>query len=291
MLRDLSHTNKPVVGVFLGGKTLKVGRVSNDTVEEMVTVEVDNYAGEEDVLNQLIKTIESVFTPEIAGIGIGVPSMVDVEQGIVYNVEHIPSWRKVYLGDLLKAHFKKEIYVNNDANCFAVGEKYYGKGWKYNNLAVIFAGEGLGVGIIADNRLYSGTNCGAGEFGYISYRDHNYEYYCTQSYFELKYGLKPNALFKRAKKEDKIALAILEQFGYDFGNFIKTILFAIDPECIIIGGDITRFFPYFEPYMWKTIRKHPFEKAIEKLRIDVSEKQDVAVLGAAALYFDAEKKI
>lgn len=290
MLRDMTRVNQPVIGVFLGGKVLKAGRVFNNKVEKSVSLEIDNRAAEEDVISQLIGAIEAVYSPDVAGIGIGVPSLVDVAQGIVYNVEHIPSWKKVYLGDLLKNHFKTGIYVNNDANCFAIGEKYYGKGWKYNNVVGIVAGEGLGIGIIADNRLYSGANCGAGEFGYIPYRDHNYEYYCTTGYFDVKYGLKAETLFQRAKKEDKIALAVLEQFGIDFGNFITTIMFAVDPELIVIGGNITKFYPYFEPYMWKVVRKFPFEKSIDRLQIELSEQPDVAVLGAAALYYDAEKK-
>lgn len=290
MIRDLTQSSEPVIGVFLGGKVLKAGRVYKNKIEASVSLEIDNYGTEEEVLSHLVNAIGEVYKPEVAGIGIGVPSLVDVEQGIVYNVEHIPSWKKVHLADLLKNHFKTGIYVNNDANCFAVGEKYFGKGWKYSNMVGVVAGVGLGIGIIVDNKLYSGTNCGAGEFGYISYRDYNYEYYCTSGYFETKYGLKADTLYNRVKKDDKIALAILEQFGIDFGHFIKTVLFALDPQFIVIGGNLIRFFPFFEPFMWKVLRKFPFEKTIENLKIEVSDQPDVAILGAAALYFDAEKR-
>jgi glucokinase len=290
MIRDLTRPNQPVIGVFLGGKDLKAGRISNDKVEQYLEVEIDNTASEEIVLNQLIDAISQLFTPDIAGIGIGVPSLVDVNKGIVYNVEHIPSWRTVHLGELLRTHFKTGVYVNNDANCLAIGEKYYGKGTKYRNMAGIVAGIGLGAGIIIDNGLYSGSNCGAGEFGYIPYKDRNFEYYCTTGYFEIKYGIKSKTLLSRAGKQDKIALAILEQFGFDFANFIMAVMFSVDPELIVIGGPIASFFPYFEESLWKTLNSFPFEKSVENLKIEVSSDPNIEVLGAAALYFDAQRK-
>ncbi len=290
MIKDLTRPDQPVIGVFLGGKILKAGRVYNDKVEKSLETEIDNTASEEVVLKQLIDAIMQLYTPEIAGIGIGVPSLVDVHKGIVYNVEHIPSWRTVHLGELLKAQFNTGVYVNNDANCLAIGEKYYGKGSKFCNIAGIVAGIGLGAGIIVDNRLYSGSNCGAGEFGYIPYKDRNYEYYCTTGYFEVKYGIKPSALLNRAKKQDKIAFAILEQFGFDFANFIMTVMFSVDPELIIIGGSIAPFFPYFEESLWKTLNSFPFERSVENLKIEVSSNPNIEVLGAAALYFDAQRK-
>lgn len=290
MIKDLTRKEKPVIGAFLGGKILKVGRIFKDMVEDSLTIEIDNSADEESVLKELIEAISKVYNPDVAGIGIGVPSLVDVHQGIVFNVEHIPSWKKVHLGALLKQQFNTGIYVNNDANCLAIGEKYYGKGWKVRNMVGIVAGVGLGAGVIVDNRLYSGTNCGAGEFGYIPYKERNYEHYCTTTYFDSKYGIKPQSLLERANRSDKMALAVLEQFGIDFANFIMTIMFSVDPEMIIIGGSITPFFPFFENSMWRTLNSFPYEESVEKLKIEVSTAPDIEILGAAALYFDAHSK-
>jgi len=289
MIKDLTRPDEPVIGVFLEGKDLKAGRIVNDKVDEYLEVEIDNTAEEEVVLSQVIDAISRLYTPDIAGIGIGVPSLVDVHKGIVYNVEHIPSWRTVHLGELLKVHFKTGIYVNNDANCLAIGEKYYGKGTRCRNMAAIVGGVGLGAGIIMNNRLYSGSNCGAGEFGYIPYKDRNYEYYCTTGYFEVKYGIKPKNLLARAQKQDKIALAILEQFGFDFANFIMTVMFSVDPELIVISGPVAEFFPYFEESLRKNLNSFPFEKSVENLKVEISSNPNIEVLGAAALYFDAQR--
>ncbi|MCT4590933.1 MAG: ROK family protein [Carboxylicivirga sp.] len=290
MIQDMTVDNQCAVGVFLGGKSLRVGRVRNNTVEASLALEINNHNPEELILKEIMEAIDQVFTSDVGGIGIGVPSLVDVSKGIVYNVENMPSWREVHLGDLLTERYKVGVYVNNDANCFTIGEKYFGKAKKYANVVGVVVGVGLGCGVITNNHLYSGSNCGAGEFGYIPYRDHNYEYYCTTQYFETKYGLKPDVLYRRAKKQDKIALAIMEQFGLDFGKAIKTIVYTYDPECIVVGGTISRFFPYFEEFMWKVIRKFQYEKTVEKLKIVVSDQPDIAVLGAAALYYDAISK-
>ncbi len=80
------------------------------------------------------RTIGRVFTPNAAGIGVGVPSVVDIDQGIVYDVQNIPSWKEVPLGRILGERFGRPVYVNNDANCFAAGEKHFGKGKPYRRL-------------------------------------------------------------------------------------------------------------------------------------------------------------
>lgn len=291
MIQDMTQKDQYVIGVNLGGKMLQAGRIKNNSIEASHTREIDNYNTEEAILKELIDAITQVFTPHVSGIGIGVPSLVDVSKGIVYRVENIPSWREVHLGGLLNQHFKVPVYVNNDANCFTIGEKYFGAAKAYANVVGIVAGTGLGCGIVSNNKLYSGTNCGAGEFGEIPYRDYNYEHYCTLSYFETKYGLKPDVLFNRAKKQDKIALAILEQFGLDFGEAIKSILYIYDPGFIVIGGSIRKFFPWIEPFIWEKLRKFKYPKTVEKLKIEVSTQPDIAILGAAALYFDNSRML
>jgi len=290
MLHDPNISDQSIIGVFLEGRQLKAGRVRNNRIEKINTYEIDNRETEEVILGNVITAIESVFNDDVVGIGIGVPSIVDVTRRIVYSPENIPSWKVVHLGDILARKFNVEIYVNNDANCFVIGEKYFGNGKKYRNMVGIVCGSGMGMGIIIDDKLYSGANCGAGEFGSIPYRDHTYEYYSTTGYFEIKYGLKSHKLYERAKKQDKIALAILEQYGLDFGQAIKTILFSVDPEYIVIGGAITKLYPFFEESMWSVLRTYPYPYTIERLNIEISKIPDIEVLGATALYFDAQRK-
>ena len=88
------------------------------------------------------------------GIGIGVQSLVDQKLGIVYDVQNIPSWKKVFLKDILESHFNISVFINNDVNCFALGELYYGLGKNLNSFVSISIGTGIAGGIIIDKKLY-----------------------------------------------------------------------------------------------------------------------------------------
>jgi len=279
-----------VIGISFGGKTLVAGKVKNGNIERSVSKKINNRAAEDEILSEVFGIINEVKDDEVAGIGIGVPSLVDVEKGIVYKVQNIPSWREVHIKEILESHFGLKVYVNNDANCFAIGETYFGKTAAYKNSVGLILGVGVGAGVIFKGHLFSGTNCGAGEFGEIPYRDHNYEHYLSDAYFDYKYGLSASTFFSRANRNDKIALAIFEQYGFDLGNLIKTILFTVDPEIIVIGGPLATAFPYFEKSMWEKVNTFPYKHAISKLKIVATGQKDIAVLGAAALYFDAQNQ-
>lgn len=280
--------NKSIVGVLLGGKTLVAGKVKNGEIENSITKRIDNRASEEQIIAEVIKIIEEVTDEEVVGIGIGVPSLVDVEKGIVYRVQKIPSWREVHIKDILESRFNVKVYVNNDANCFAVGEKYFGVAKEYENIVGLILGSGVGAGIVFKGHLYSGTNCGAGEIGSLPYKNHDFEYYCGEGYFEEKYGLSSDVLYQRALQKDKIALAIYELYGQDLGNVIKAIMFTTDPEIIVIGGNTSKAFPFFEKEMHKIVNTFTYQHILKELKIIKSENRDIAILGAVALFYDAQ---
>jgi len=280
--------SEAIIGVDLGGTVVNVGKVESERVVNYISANITTLGEEKQILNETVEVIGKVFDQSIQGIGIGVPSVVDVEKGIVYNVQNIPSWKEVHLKETLENHFQTPVYVNNDANCFVVGEKYFGKGKKYRNLVGVTLGTGLGAGIIIDNRLYSGTNCGAGEFGSISYKEHIIEYYCSGQFFLNEYGIKGQEIYDKARQGDTKALKIFEEFGTHLGEAIKTILFAVDPEAIIIGGSVCQSYAFFQEAMWERIKTFPYQNSIDRLVIEISEQEHIAILGAAALYYDAQ---
>jgi glucokinase len=277
---------KDVIGVILDGKHLSAARIENGVIADIIHREVNNREAEEVILSEIIHTINSVYTDSVAGIGVGVPSLVDVKHGIVINPTNIPSWHKVHLKDILEEQFNVPVYINNDANCFALGEKYFGVAKDYENIAGITIATGFGVGIIINGKLYSGRNAGAGEFCSIPYRDHDYEYYCSTKYFEEKYGLKNEILLARAKKKDKIALAIYELFGMDLGNAIKTIMYALDPDAIVIGGIMVEAYDFYKEAMLKTVNSFIYKGTVKNIKIFKSTEANIPVYGAAALCFE-----
>jgi glucokinase len=148
-------------------------------------------------------------------------------------------------------------------------------------------GTGVGAGIIINNKLYAGHNCGAGEFGIVDYLDKVYEYYSSGSFFKNVYGLDGEFVFEKAQQGDDDALRLYAELGTHLGNNIKLIMYTYDPEMIILGGSVRHAYDFFQETMWQRIRTCVYKKCIDRLLIKVSELENSGILGAAALYFDA----
>jgi len=279
-----------ILGIDLGGTNVRVGRVKNDSIEKIATTKITSDGTEEIILNEICQTIDNVIQTDVKGIGVGVPSVIDIKNGIVYDVQNIPSWKEVHLKEYLEKKYNIPTYINNDANCFAVGEKYFGKAKEYENVVGLIIGTGLGAGLILNNKLYSGQNCGAGEFGMITFKEHNYEYYCSGQFFSLGHSIKGTILYEMAKRSESKALQIFSEFGSNLGEAIKLILYTIDPQMIVLGGSLSKSFAFFKESMWKSVNKFEYKRSLDNLKIECTEVKDIAVLGAAALYFDAQKK-
>jgi glucokinase len=275
-----------ILGIDLGGTNIRAGLVENNSLLKITSAPVTKNGSEKEVLNDVFNLIASFSTEKISGIGIGVPSVVDVEKGIVYDVQNIPSWKEVHLKDLLTEKFNMPVYVNNDANCFAVGEKYFGKAKDYKNIVGLIIGTGLGSGLIINNKLYSGKNCGAGEFGNIQYKNKTYEYFCSGHFFVNEYKLTGEELFMQAGNGNSEAINIFAEFGKNLGEVIKVIMYTVDPEIIILGGSISKSFKYFKDEMFRSINEFTYSNSVMNIKIEVSEIENIAVLGAAGLFFD-----
>lgn len=286
MIFNLDKIQKTVIGVILDGKHLTSARIENGMVADIIHAEVNNHESEEVILSEIIKAIQSVYTDNVTGIGVGVPSLVDVKNGIVINPTNIPSWHKVHLKDILEEQFNVPVCINNDANCFALGEKYFGGAKDFENFAGVTIDTGLGVGIIINGKLYSGRNAGAGEFCSLPYKEHDYEYYCSSQYFEEKYGIRHDILLARAYNKDKIALVIYELFGVDLGNAIKAIMYTLDPDAIVIGGRLAEAYDFFSASMLKTVNSFIYKGTLRNIHILKSTDPYIPVYGAAALCFE-----
>jgi len=279
--------NEKIIGIDLGATNIRGAVVNNEAISEITSRRIKTKGTELEVLEDVYSLIDALIDKEVKAIGIGVPSVVDVKKGIVYDVIHIPSWKEVHLKELLEARYHIPVFVNNDANCFALGEHYFGKGKGVPDMVGLTIGTGLGAGIIVNNHLYAGKNCGAGEFGMVDYLEHNYEYYASGSFFQNVYGLNGEDVFKKAKNGDKHALILYNELGVHLGNAIKMIMYTYDTELIILGGSVQLAFEFFEKPMWQRIKTFGFPKSIEQLQIKTSALENSGILGAAALYYDA----
>jgi glucokinase len=279
-----------VIGIDLGGTNVRAGLVVNGRLAEVRSAAVRGQGSERDVLDDIFSAVDPVLRKDVAGIGAGVPSVIDLKTGVVYDVQNIRSWKKVPLKAYLEEHYHLPAYVNNDANCFAAGEKYFGKAKPFDHAVGLIVGTGLGAGVIANGRLYSGINCGAGEFGMLPYIDRNFEAYASGQFFERVHGVSGHELAARADRGERRALEIFAEFGVHVGEAVKAICYAVDPEIIVLGGSVSKSFRFFRESLWKTFQTFAYSITKERLRIEVSETENIAILGAAALYYDALAK-
>jgi glucokinase len=278
---------KKVIGIDLGATNVRGAQVDENSMGNIISSRIRSNGSVQDVLDDIYAVADKLIDADVAAIGIGVPGVVDVEDGIVYDVQYIPSWVEVPLKKLMQQRYGIPVFVNNDANCFALGEYYFGKGKGSTNMIGLAIGTGLGAGIIINRHLYAGPNCGAGEFGMVDYLDHVYEYYCCGQFFKNVYQLDGETVFKQARAGDARALQLYAEMGTHLGNAIKMIMYTYDPSLIIFGGSVRFAYPYFQETMWQRINSFAFTKSIARLRIELSELESGGILGAAALYYDS----
>lgn len=282
--------NEPkLIGVDLGATNIRSAVVGANTISNLNSKRINSQGTELEVLEDVFKLVDLIMDEEVAGIGIGVPSVVDVALGIVYDVQYIPSWKEVHLKQLMQDRYRVPVFINNDANCFALGEFYFGKGKECQSMIGLAIGTGMGAGIIINKKLYAGPNCGAGEFGMCEYLDKVYEYYCSGQFFQNVYQLDGETVFQSAKKADLDALKMYSLMGMHLGNAIKTIMYTYDPDLIILGGSVRLAYDYFQESMWRQIQTFAFAKSVEHLKIEISNLDNIGLLGAAALFYDAQK--
>ncbi len=279
--------NGTLIGIDLGGTKVAAGRSDGTELGEVIYKLVPaNSNNPRDIINVLVEIIEQLFDKFVMGIGIGIPGLVSRKKGIVYDIQNIPSWKEIHLKNILENHFRIPVYIDNDANCFALGESRFGKGRDEDDFVGLTLGTGMGGGIIKDGFLLSDAHCGSGEFGNIPYLDSIYEDYCSGKFFMKKFNMKGEKLAEAAAQGDVVALRAFEEFGYHLGNAIKTIKLAVDPRKVIIGGSVAQANEYFKISMWKSILNFPFPKTIRDFDVIFSDVKNIAILGATSLYLD-----
>ena len=278
------------IGIDLGGTNMRGGLVNGKQLVNITSERINSKAAAEEIVQQLFTLTERLINNSVSAIGIGVPGLVHEDRGIVFDVLNIPSWTEIPLKQLMEERFHIPVLINNDANCFAVGEYYFGKGEEGDSMVGLTIGTGLGTGIILKGKLYSGKNCGAGEFGMIDYLDHFVEYYASGQFFQNVYGIDGEVVFQRARDGDEAALKMYDELGLHIGNAIKTILYALEVDKIILGGSVRQALPYFEKSMWQRLRTFAYKRTIDNLKIEVSELENSGILGAAALHYDSLHK-
>ena len=284
---------KYIIGVDLGGTNIRVGLVFCNKVIKKVEVKTEPDKGKTIVIKNLVKAISRVMIKNVAGSGIGSPGPLDYRKGFIIRTKNIPLER-VNLKKILEKKFNVPVFVDNDANCFALGEAVYGSGKKHNCVIGLTIGTGVGGGIVINKKVLHGR-LNAGELGHMTIKFDGRkarscnngdleEYVSTRGIMRTAKGLKaktPLDVYNLALKGNKKAINVFEKMGFYLGIAVANFVNIFDPDVVIIGGGISNAWKFFSKSMKKTVKQRAY---VNKNPIIIQSRlKDAAVLGAALL--------
>lgn len=272
-----------VIGIDIGGTSIEGGRIKCGQIVSHAKADTKASIGGETTIQVLKDVISRLIDNDTEAIGIGVPSVVDRKTGIVYNVQNISGWDEVPLKAILETEFSLPVFIDNDANCFAIGEKIFGAGKDFDHFVGATLGTGLGAGIIQNGKLLSDANCGSGEFGEIPYMGGKLEDFCGSRFFTEVVGKNGYDLSVEARNGNAEAKNMFEEYGKHLAYFVKIVMLTLDPHAIIFGGSIAKSFDLCKDAIFTNLADFPYPKSVERIKILSSEQSNSGILGAGAL--------
>ncbi len=255
---------------------------------------------------------------EIKAVGLGVPGRILVQEGRVAFSPNIPALNGCRLVPLLKERVDWPIFLQNDANLFALGEHWRGAGAGYPEMLGITLGTGVGGGLILNNRLWSGSQGTAGEIGHLTLEPEGDRCHCgnrgcletlasgfwtvhwvkkqlaqgAPSWLRELYETDPDAiqgetLVVAALQRDPLALRAFERVGRSLGTAIASVVHLLGLSRVIIGGRFARAWEVFHLPLAEELRHRltlfPFE-AVSVVPAQLED--DAGLIGAARLAWD-----
>jgi glucokinase len=275
--------SKLYIGVDIGGTSIVAARFSASELIESAEVPTGSDRPATEIMESLFEAIEKVLTDEVVGIGIGMPGFMNADTGEILQINNIKSFNGFFIKPAVEKRFSLPTFQSNDANCFALGETYYGAGKKYKNLVGITLGTGLGGGIILDRKIHTGLMGGAGELGCVPFHGGMVEDICSAALFKNKYQTTGKVLYKKAKEGDQDSLAIFEELAQNIGELIRGVMYILAPEAFVIGGSVANSWDLLEKPLRKDLDKFLVPMISNKTDLVKAELDNAGLYGAAAL--------
>ena len=248
----------------------------------------------------------------LLGAGVGVPGPIDPNRGRIERSPHLGGWEGFRLKLFLRRKLRLPIFITNDANAAALGEKVFGAGRRANSFIYLTISTGIGGGIVLGGRLLLGSSFGAGEVGHMiivpagercgcGHRG------CLEAYAsgtavakyvksEIRKGRKSKIparglitaeiVGSAAAQKDPLALEAFRRAGYYLGIGLANLINLFNPEMLILGGSVTKSSRFFWSAMSQSARENAWPSLYRACRITRTTLDDrVGDLGALALVF------
>jgi N-acetylglucosamine repressor len=316
---DLNAERNFVLGLHLGGQSVRAVLVDvKGAVVDAVELPLDAKGTSREILSTLLKAARvtlrrrALQPGSLAGVGIAAPGAVDYRSGVCLYAPHHPQWTNVPLRDRFEAALGVPCFVDHVSNCFALSEKLFGDGRDHGSFICVLIGTGVSAGIVIDGEVYRGTDCFSGEFGHTCI-DMNGppcacgNRGCVEAYVSgpaiaaaarsaLAAGRKSlvlalsagkpsritcETLSLAAEQGDALALEVFDRMGTSLGVGVSNLINLFNPECIILGGAVSRASRYFLQSLSSAVAQRAWHASTKDVKISRLERG--AERGAAAL--------
>ncbi len=311
------------LGIDIGGTNTKIGIVNREgEILQKTSLPTSSENLSHSFLNELQDEVDELLNSNddltLSGIGVGAP-MANSRTGIVSNAANLNWEGKVNLREFLQKRYQVPVFINNDANLAAVGEKTYGAAVGMQDFIVITLGTGLGGGIISNGELVQGPDSLAGEIGHITVRENGrhcgcgrkgcLETYVSSSGIKrtvykliadrndsdsllakvLFKDLTSEVIYNAAMKGDSIAKEAFKHTGEILGLQLANLVMFTSPRAIfLVGGVANAGDLLFEPAK-KSMESHLLRSCQNTVKLLPSKLDDnnVPILGASALVWES----
>ena len=261
----------------------------------------------------------NLSSPNLNGIGIGVPGPVDISMGTLVSPPIMPGWDRYPIIETIQQWFpSSNVFVDNDVNVMALGEIYRGAGKGVDNLIFVKIGTGIGAGIICEGKIYRGSSGCAGDIGHISVDKTGPLCHCGnkgcleamaagpaiaerslvaaqngKSSILINYYQKSgNVLLaddvgNASREGDAVAIEVIRESGQYIGDVLAGLVNFYNPGMIVIGGGVSNLGNLLLSSIRETVLHRSLPLATRDLLIVFSEiGQDAGVIGAINLAMD-----
>ncbi len=286
------------LGIDWGGTYVKAGLVNNKgKVLERRTYASKELGKKKGFIEEVRSLIEEFKKFDIRAIGIGAPGIIDIEKGFIYYLPNIPGWKNFPLKTVLEEKFKIPVFVNNDANLFALAEARLGAGYGYLRGIFLTLGTGLGGAVISDGKLIptrvsslelghvpvalKGRKCSCGGQGCVETFVGNK--YLLKRYKALNKNTKAKEakdIFEDALRGQKKALIVWDEFSYALGMFLSGMINIFNPQVIVFGGGVSGAFRLFKPRLLKVIKQQAMWPQAKNIKLLKAKLKESGIMGA-----------
>ncbi len=289
-----------LLGIDLGGTKIAAGvfNAQHQLAGEIVTAATEAREPGEVTLANLERAARDACqragVTGVAAVGIGSTGPVDSSTGRILEATSLPNLNFFDLGAWIRNRFHAAPYLENDANCFALGEALQGAGAGERVVVAVTLGTGFGCGIVIDGVMYSGMSSNAGEVANCPVAGDTFDNMLSGAgvcrFYERVRG-KPTDLAAReigdlAERGEREALQTWHDYGEAVGSALGTIAAVLDPSVCVIGGSVARRFALFEAPLRVRMRSILAPAAAENVKVVLAKLGPAAgVIGAAEYAF------